>query len=285
MNFKKYLKWYFLALIFIANAFVWYAVFRESRNGILVAALDIGQGDAIFIETQNGNQILIDGGPNKKILEELGKIMPFYDRKIDALILTHSHNDHLNGLIEVLKNYKVSMVLESGTGDGKSYEEFEKIIKEREVPRFFIKRGTKLDMGSGTRLKILHPAVNTKNGEIHDQMAVSKLEYGKNSFLFTGDAEENVENYLALTQKENLKSQVLKAGHHGSRTSTSEKFLGWVSPEIAIISVGEKNKYGHPHKEILDRLNKFGVQIFRTDEEGTIKIKGDGENINISNNK
>lgn len=281
---KKQLKWYFLLLIFIAMILVWYAVFRESRSGLTVYALDIGQGDAVFIESQNGNQILIDGGPNKKVLEELGKIMPFYDRTIDAIILTHPHEDHLNGLIEILKNYKVGAVLEPGEqGKTSAYDEFEKIIKEKNIPLFLAKQGTKINIDKNTEFNILLPIFNIPNGKIHNQMVAGKLIYGKNSFMLTGDMERNLEDYLVYTQKGNLKSDVLKIGHHGSRTSTSEEFLGFVSPKIAIISAGAKNKYGHPHKEVLERLKKFGAKIFRTDENGTVKIKSDGENITINN--
>lgn len=282
MNLRKNLKWCFLIIVFITTLLIWYAVFRESRKGLAVYALDIGQGDAIFIEAENGNQILIDGGPNKKILEELGKVMPFYDRKINTIILTHPHEDHLNGLIEVLKNYKVDAVLESGNhGETAAYNEFQKIIKEKKIPLFLAKQGMKLKIDSGTELDILLPVLNIVNGGIHDQMVVGKLIYGNNSFMLTGDMEQNLEDYLISVQKENLKSDVLKAGHHGSRTSTSEEFLGWVSPKYAVISAKTRNKYGHPHKEILERLNNFGIKILRTDENGTIKIESNGKNIEI----
>lgn len=283
-RFKKHAKWYFLIFLAGICGLVWYAVFRESRNGITFTILNIGQGDAVFIEAQNGNQILIDGGPNGKILEELGNVMPFYDRTIDALILTHPHEDHLNGLNEVLKNYKVNAVLESGNrGETSSYDVFQKLIKQNGARHFYVKRGTKLNIDKNLRLNILLPIFNLQNGGIHDQMVAGKLIYGKTSFMLTGDMEKNLENYLTTFEKENLRSDVLKVGHHGSKTSTSENFLGWVSPKYAVISVGEKNKYGHPHKEVVDRLEKFGAQIFRTDLNGMIKIKSDGENIEIKN--
>lgn len=281
-RFKKQLKWYFLIFLAGICGLVWYAVFSESRSGLTVYTLDIGQGDAIFIEAPNGNQILIDGGPNKKVLSELAKIMPFYDKTIDAIILTHPHEDHLNGLNEVLKNYKVGAVLESGNGgETSAYDVFQNLIKENGARRFYVKRGTKLNITQNLKLDILLPIFNLQSGGIHDQMVVGKLIYGKTSFMLTGDMEKNLENYLTTFEKENLKSDVLKAGHHGSKTSTSENFLGWVSPKYAMISSGEKNKYGHPHKEVLDRLEKFGAQIFRTDLNGGIKIKSDGENINF----
>jgi len=281
-NFKKYYKWYFLVFIAAIAFFVWYAVFRESRKELSVWMLDVGQGDGIFIEAPSGGQILIDGGPNKKILQELGNIMPFYDKQIDAVLLTHPHEDHLNGLIEVLKKYRVLAVLESGNkSDNASYKEFENTIKQKNIPRFFIKKGTKININENAVLDILLPVFTIKNGDIHNQMVVAKLNYGKTDFLFTGDMEKNLENYLVLTKKENLKSDVLKIGHHGSRTSTSEEFLGWVFPQIALISAGQNNSYGHPTKEILNRLDSFAVKIFRTDLDGRIKIKSDGETIEV----
>lgn len=281
---KKQFKWYLIIFLAVICGFVWYAILKETRNGLTVYALNIGQGDAIFIEAQNGNQILIDGGPNKKILEELGKVMPFYDRKIDVLILTHPHEDHLNGLIDVLKNYKVGTVLESGNkGETEAYNIFQKLIKEKNIPHFYVKRGAKLNIDKNLNLNILLPIFNLTKAGIHDQMVVEKLNYGNTSFMLTGDMESNLEKYLIVLENSNLKSDVLKVGHHGSRTSSSEEFLGWVSSKYAVISAGEKNKYGHPHKEILDRINSLGIKIFRTDENGLIKIKSDGVNISIAN--
>ncbi len=280
-NFKFYFKYCLIILLFVFTVFVWYAVYSESRKDILVAFLDVGQGDAVFVRAPNGNQILIDGGPNKQILSELSSVMPFYDRTIDALILTHSHEDHLNGLIEVLKRYKVGAVLEPGNeGETPAYAEFEKIIKEKKIRHLYVKRGTKISVDENTFLNIFLPVFNLRNGGIHDQMVVGQLIYGKTKFLLTGDMESNLENYLISLYGNRLKSEVLKAGHHGSRTSTSLRFLGTASPEYAVISAGKNNKYGHPHKEILDRLTNFGVKFFRTDLDGLIKFTSDGEKVN-----
>lgn len=280
----KYFKYGFLGALLFAATLIWYAVLRETRSGLLTAFSDIGQGDAIFIQADNGNQILVDGGPNKKILSELSKIMPFYDRTMDAVILTHPHADHLNGLIEVLKKYKVGAVLESGAENPDSsaaYEELQKIIQEKNIAHYKVKRGTRLNISEGLTLNILLPIFNLKNGDVHDQMVVGKLNYGKTSFFLTGDMEANLEEYLVFLEKENLKSDILKVGHHGSQTSTSETFLGYISPKYAVIQNGAANKYGHPHQEILERLNKFGVKIFRNDLDGLIRIRSDGEEIFI----
>ena len=275
----KNFKYYFLGSLFLGAIFVWYAVFAETRSGLKVAFLDVGQGDAIFIEAPNSNQILIDGGPNKAVLRELSKQMPFYDRSVDAVILTHPHLDHYAGLNEVMKKYKVNLEIDSGTKNkGAGFFEFENLVKDKNIKRLYAKRGMRINLDKDLYLDILLPVVNNENLSEHDGMLVSRLVYKNNSFLLTGDMEDNLENYL-LVLGDGLKSDVLKVGHHGSKTSTSESFLGWVNPDLAVISVGKGNKYGHPHKEVAERLVRFEIPILRTDEKGTVVVKSDGEKI------
>ena len=275
----KNFKYYFLGTLFLGAIFVWYAVLAETRIGLKVAFLDVGQGDAIFIEAPNGNQFLIDGGPNKSVLRELSKQMPFYDRTIDGIILTHPHLDHYAGLNEVMKKYKVNLEMDPGTKvKGAGFGEFENLAKIKNIRSLYAKRGIKINLGKDLRLDILLPVINDKNLSEHDGMLVSRLVYKNNSFLLTGDMEDNLENFL-LSFGDNVKSDVLKVGHHGSRTSTSERFLGLVNPELAVISAGKNNKYGHPHQEVTDRLASFEIPTLRTDEKGTIILKSDGEKI------
>ncbi|TSD01545.1 MAG: DNA internalization-related competence protein ComEC/Rec2 [Parcubacteria group bacterium Athens0714_26] len=273
-------------MLFAVAVLVWYAVFCESRAGAEIYFLDVGQGDAAFIEASNGNQVLIDGGPDRKVLSELSKVMPFYDHSIDVLIESHPDADHIAGLIEVLKNYKVGAIIEPGTvSDSSVYVELENLIKEKRVKKFILSSGAKIDLGNGAYFDVLLPpaGADTSKMSSHDGILVLKLYYGNNSFLFTGDMENKMENYLVSTDSAGLKSDVLKIGHHGSKTSTSELFLGWVQPQYAVISVGKDNKYGHPTQEILDRLVQFKIPILRTDEKGTIEIKTDGENLKVAN--
>lgn len=279
----KKLKYYFLGFLFLGAFFVWYAVLAETRSDLKIAFLDIGQGDSIFIEAPNGNQILIDGGPNKAVVREMAKQMPFYDRSIDGVILTHPHMDHYGGLIDALDNYKINFEIDSGNNnpESKGFDVYLKKLEEEKAKRIFAKRGMKVNLGGGVYLDIFLPVINKEGMPAHDEMVVAKLVYGTNSFLLTGDMEENFENFLISLNGEKLKSDVLKIGHHGSLTSTSEKFLGWVKPSLAAISVGKNNKYGHPKKEIIDRLAKFEIPILRTDEKGTIVIKSDGEKIMV----
>lgn len=250
----------------------------------MVAFLDVGQGDAVFVQAENGNQVLLDGGPNKAVLRRLSKMMPFYDRSIDMIINSHPHADHLTGLVEILKRYEIDSAIEPGTKlNTPEYMEWENLLKDKKIPLFYGRRGMKINLDKNLYLEILLPIVDAKNLDSHTGILVAKLVYGDTSYLLMGDAEKPLENYLVSLDGNppagGLKTDVLKIGHHGSNKSTSEALLGFSNPEYAIISVGKDNSYGHPHKETLNILSKFGISILRTDESGTIKIKSDGENV------
>ncbi|MEW5907782.1 MAG: MBL fold metallo-hydrolase [Patescibacteria group bacterium] len=279
-NFKKNFKYFFVGLLFSVTILVWYAVFAETRDRLIVAFLDVGQGDAIFIQAPNGNQILLDGGPNKMVLRELSKVMPFYDKSIDVIIESHPDNDHINGLVDVLKRYKVGLTMESGVeSDNAAYQQIKDIIKEKNIKNILARQGMRINMGNGAYLDILFPDRDVSSLETNYASVIAKLNYGNNCFIFTGDAPKSIEQYLVSIYKENLQCDVLKIGHHGSDTSTSESFLGYINPQYAVISVGEDNKYGHPRQEIIDLLNQFKINILRIDESGTIELKSDGENL------
>lgn len=274
----------FLGLVGVV-AVVWYAVFHfENRQNLVITFFDVGQGDAIFIEVPGGNQILIDGGPNAAILSKLGQTMPFWDRSIDLIVLTHPHADHLDGLLEVLERYKVDMVLESGAEHSiPEYYEWRQILEKRKVPVVVARAGQKIKAGDLV-LDILMPlkeyaGLSPRN--VHEAMIVSRAIYGKDSFLFTGDAEKSLEFLLLSTYGDKLDSDLLKVGHHGSKTSTSKEFLAAVSPPMGIIQSGRKNRYGHPHQDVLDRLASVGVNVLRNDLNGDIQLKSDGDSFII----
>jgi competence protein ComEC len=250
--------------------------------------------------------MLIDGGPGKAVLRELSKVMPFYDRSIDVVIATHADQDHVGGLPDVLKNYKVNIFMESGvSGESSSYKELEKLVEEDNNPTSLKLRGTRkilarrdlaVDLGDGAILQILFPDRDPSGLDTNAASIVARLVYGQNEFLLTGDSPTAIENHLVSLESRKcqrqplncpgpkglpltLQSDVLKAAHHGSKNSNSQEFVAAVSPQYAVISVGKDNKYGHPNQETLDTLKNFGSQILRTDQLGTIVFKSDGKEI------
>ena len=270
-----------MGIFLLITIFVWYGVWAEERGEILtVAFLDVGQGDAIFIEAPSGKQVLIDAGPNKKVLRELSKQMPFYDRSLDLVVITHPDSDHIGGFPELFKTYSIDRVLESGVMcESEICVELSKQFKENGAEKIVAQRGMIIDLGTGVYLEVLFPDRDATNFETNVASLVIKLVYGNSSFLLTGDSPQEIENYLVSLDAFNLDADVLKLGHHGSKTSSSEFFIGYTSPEFAVISVGKDNRYGHPNQEVLDILNEFEIKVLRTDEQGTIVIKSDGENL------
>lgn len=273
----------FLGLLAFAVCAIWYAVFYvEARENLRITFFDIGQGDSELVEFPNGNQVLIDGGPDARVVEKLGSVMPFWDRSLDLVILTHPHVDHLAGLLEVLKRYNVGMIMETGVNYSTSeYAEWHKLLKEKGIPIIIAKRGQRIVAGQNSFFDVLTPFddfVGKSVSNVHDAMIVSRLRYGSTTVLFTGDAEKPVE-YRLLMSNTDLVADILKVGHHGSKTSTTEDFLTRVHPRFAVISVGKKNKYGHPHQGVIDRLKSFGIETLRTDENGGILFVSDGVNL------
>jgi len=281
-NFKKYFHLYTLAIFFLLNLFVWSAVFAKENNFLTVAFLDVGQGDAIFIESPNGNQILLDAGSNNRVLRQLSEIMPFYDRSIDIVIASHPDQDHIGGLPQVLRRYSVGAVMEPGVDhDTAVYKEFEKLIEEKNIEKILARRGMKVWLDGDSYLEVLFPDRDTKNWDTNDASVIARVVYGDVSFILSGDSPKKMEEYVVSLDGERLDSDVLKLGHHGSKTSTSEIFLAAVSPEYAIVSAGKDNRYGHPHKEVMDLVKKFEISILGTYDEGTIIFKTDGESLYV----
>lgn len=249
---------------------------------------DIGQGDSIFIETPSGFQLLIDGGPDNKVLSKLGEVMPFYDRDIDVVVASHPHADHIVGLMSVLERYEVKNIIEAKESYNSSeFKAWRDAVNQESANDTEAMAGKIIDLGDGVTLTILHPFEsvaedNPKNP--HDDVVVVMLKYKDLEIMLTGDMETKVERRLILAE-ENLDSDVLKVGHHGSKTSTSEEFLSATTPEVAVIQVGVKNRYGHPSAEVLDRLSNYGIKYYRTDLNGDIKLISDGISYLISAEK
>ena len=240
----------------------------------------MGQGDAILIQ-KNTTQILIDGGPNNKVLDCLGKHMPFWDREIELVVLTHPEEDHYGGLIDVIKYYKIGRFATNGRDSGNlSYQVLKNEVGSRGLQGLTLSDDMDLRLGM-IYLDILHPA-----GELqmpNDKLQIKKtndtgivilLKYARFKALFTADVEQEISNQLSESSKiQNI--NYLKVNHHGSKNGLSEKLLEVLKPKVAVISLG-KNSYGHPHKEVLDMLNKYNVKILRTDQMGDVVVKTDG---------
>lgn len=272
------------ALIILTSVFlisgiaVWSIVVEQGGEKFLtVAFLDVGQGDAIFIESPTGKQVLVDGGPNSKVLHEVGKLMPWYDRTIDMIVITNPDKDHIAGFINVLKRYEVDYVMEPGTkNETETHKLLQKMIVEDGLEKILARRGQKVDLGAGVSLAVLFPDRDVSALKSNDGSIVMRLVYGETEVLLTGDATSGVEKQI-LIYDENIQSDVLKVGHHGSKTSTDESFVSAVNPQYAVISSGKGNRYGHPNQEVLSTLGKFDLKILRTDELGTIVMKSDGK--------
>lgn len=283
---NKKLVYIVLGGLVCLNLVAWVVVWDLSQPRFLeVVFFDVGQGDSIFIETPQGHQVLIDGGPSSVVLEKLAEETPFYDRSIDLIILTHPEHDHYFGLFEVLKRYEVENILWTGIiRDTAEYQEWIRLIDEEGANILIAKAGQKIILQKNPLifLEILHPFENLENQETkytNDTSIIAELVFGSVSFLFTGDISKKVEKQL-VDEYINLDTDVLKIAHHGSKTSSCSEFLETVSPEIAVISVGE-NRWGHPNQEVLENLQQFNIEILITRELGDIKIISDGNNFNV----
>lgn len=259
-------------------------VVGNNSNNLEVSFLNVGQGDAIFIKTPNDIQILIDGGPDSRVVEKLDKQMPFLDRTIDIVIATHPDLDHIGGLTDVLQKYDVNLFLTSGNeGSNEAWESIERILKDRNIKTEITARGDVYDFNDGVLLKILFPYKDVKDVEANESSLVTQITYNKQSFLLTGDAPIQTEFILIGADGITLQSTVLKLGHHGSNTSTAEYFLEKVNPTFTVISAGKDNRYGHPHKSVTDLLDKYDIQVFETAKHGTIQFSTNGETIEVTN--
>ncbi len=250
-----------------------------TAEGQLIAHfINVGQGDAIFIQTPAKN-ILIDGG-------DRGTTVANYLRNqgissLDLVIGTHPHADHIGGLINVFQSIPVKEVIDPAVvHTTKTFEDYLTLIDKKDIKFTEGRAGMNRDLGGGAQLELLHPT-SPSSSHLNNASIVARLVFGQVSFLFTGDAETEAEKEM-LNRSAALVSDILKVGHHGSRTSTTQAFLQGVDPEVAVIMCGKDNQYGHPHEEILQRLANAGVDIYRTDLHGTIVITTDGQTYDIN---
>jgi len=261
---------------------IWSAALREDRHGLLtVSFLNIGQGDAIFIDAPSGRQALIDGGKGSSVVRELGKVMSWYDRSIDVVVGTHPDADHIGGLPDVLARYDVLTIIRSSVEDGGADQTafLRAIDAEKSARALIAERGQIIDLGEGAYLEILFPDRPLPSVETNTGSIVARLVYGDTAFMLTGDAPQAIEEYLVSLDGSNLKSDVLKAGHHGSRTSSALPFVGYVAPSYAVFSRGCDNSYGHPHKEVVELFARFGIPTLDTCANGRVTFVSDGKTV------
>ncbi len=270
-----------LLLIVICFTFCGCTVNYDNEN-LTIHFLDVDQGDAIFITTPQNTKILIDGGPNNKILNELGQVMPFWDHNIDIMILTHPHADHVVGLVEVLRRYNVKTIYHTGVlHTAPDYLAWLKEVENQQIKTILVTKPINLLLDNNILLDFLYPLQDfsfKKAEELNNTSIVNLLTYGNTKFLFMGDAETPVEEEL-LNQNFELQSNVIKIGHHGSKSSTSEEFIKIVQPQYAIISAGQDNSFNHPHLITVRRLERYNIKIFNTINSATITLKSDSEKI------
>jgi competence protein ComEC len=270
---------FLIAALAAVALLTWAAVATRPDDRWHVVFLDVGEGDAIFIQTSNGQKVLVDGGSSPAtITNALGRRLPFWDRKLDLVVLTHAHEDHLTGLLEVLQRYQVQQVLEPGYPQTSAmYLQFLQTIQEKRITYRVARAGQRLDL-AGAYLTVLHPGpsfLSSTPSDLNNNSVVLRLVIGKVAILLPGDVDEPAQAAI-LSRGGELASTVLKVPHHGSRTALTADFLPTVSPAVAIVSVGADNTFGHPAPETLEQLRAAGVKVYRTDQNGTIEIITDG---------
>jgi competence protein ComEC len=267
--------WLLAGGLALLAAFAWWPRLDGDGGRLTVSALDVGQGDAILIETPDGHNVLVDGGPNgAALLRALGDELPFADRTLDLVVLSHTDADHLAGLIDALERYEVRQVLATPfEADTALYREWRSRVERAEVPYREARAGASVALGGGATLRVLSAGELMTGGSENDASLVLRLSYGEVDFLLTGDIEEAGERALVASGVD-LRSEVLKVAHHGSQTSTSAAFVRAVGPSVAVVSAGEGNRFGHPAPAVLSRLD--GSLVLRTDERGTVRLETDG---------
>jgi beta-lactamase superfamily II metal-dependent hydrolase len=273
-------QWFIVYLILIGllilSGIQLFGVFQSVK----VSVLDVGQGDAILIQTPEYHKILIDSGPDSKVVDGLGKELGFFDKKIDIFILTHPHNDHYGGILDVMQKYDIGKIIMTGvTTSDPVYTTFLDEARKKNIGLLFLQNNQDIQISHDLYLDILYPfaghsMVGQKSDDPNNTSIVARLvkmtsDGRKNMMIFTGDASEPEEREILLSGQD-VKADVLKVGHHGSNTATSIPFLKAVNPKTAVISVGKDNKFGHPNKETIDRLS--GLKVYQTMNDGTVEF-------------
>jgi competence protein ComEC len=281
---RKYLIFSIISIIFLAG-FVMYQYIIFYDNKLHIVFCDVGQGDAIFIRTPERKNILVDGGPDNEVLSCLADNLPFWDKRLDMIVLSHPHLDHFMGLYFVIDRYYVtSFVTEKLSNNIQSFRELEKKVMVKKIAQKNVFAGDRFKIEEDLVLKIVSPSDSflkrtSPNGLIGESgefaSLILKLSYKDFDLLLTGDAQSD--GVLESAEAGDGSVEVLQVPHHGSATGLNKEIVEKLSPKLAVISVGARNRYGHPNKKILEILDEARAKVLRTDEEGDVEIVSDGK--------
>ena len=265
----------FIILIILAVLVFLMFSLSSKEEQLEVHFLDVGQGDAILIRTPQGQNILIDAGPDNLVLSELAKVLPWWDRKIDYVIISHYHADHYIGLVDILNKYQVGHILTTAhQPDDWFYDFYQGELFRHQLTETIVEAGEKFILADDLYWQVL--LADSHHEDFNDSSLVTRFTYGQVDFLFMGDLPASGEEHI-LQQNLILESEFLKIGHHGSKYSSSQGFLQTVNPKVCIIQSGLDNKFGHPHAEAIQRMGQVGCQIRDTQNQGTISLFSDGK--------
>ena len=249
-----------------------------------IRVMDVGQGDGILIKGPDGVIAVMDAGHGSGGLKIADELRRMGKSRIDYAILSHAHLDHLGGFLRLMKKVQIGQVVDPAFPHvGKTYNRFLKMVEDAGVPYTVARRGMEIPLGAGAKLVLLAPEEPLFRGTRSDPNAntiVARLDYGEICMVLTGDAELPTEDRV-LDSKQHIRCPLLKVAHHGSAHSTSERWLQGVRPEVAVISAGRRNKYGHPAQETLSRLQAVGARVYRTDQHGTVSLRTDGRRVMV----
>ena len=280
-------SWWVIGPAISLAALLWIAALSLPDSRLHVTFVDVGQGDAAFITTPSGQQVLVDGGPDPlEMVRHLGANMPFRDRTIELVVLTHAHSDHVTGLLEVLRRYDVRRVLERKIEyDSPPYQAWRRALEEEGAEVIQAEAGQLISVGDGVFIQVVSPPARLLRGtasDVDNASVVLRVVYGSVSFLLAADMFREGEALL-VSRNAAIATDVLKVGHHGSRSSSSSAFLDSVSPAVAVISAGEDNRFGHPHPEALEALRQHVPEelLLLTRDSGTIEFVTDGERLQM----
>ena len=268
------------AALFLLAAVAWTQAVSAPDGRLHVIFLDVDQGDSILVVTPDGQRVLVDGGPDPvTAVRALNQHLPFWDRGIDLIVSTHADEDHLAGLVGVVQRHDVGAVVEGVPEASPLYAQWRQALAEKSIQPVAVHRGATIRLGEDLHLQTLNPVLDSDRDSNNNSVAL-RLQYGDVSFLLTGDIENEVELEL-LAEKQPVASTVLKVSHHGSRNSSSPFFLRAVNPAVAVVQSGSDNRYGHPHAEVVERLEKLTGPdgIYSTAIHGSVELTTDGRSL------